>query len=58
MPELASTGADLASLLPWIIGAAVIVVAGGVLLILRGRRKPTAPAPEAPTSESTPGDQL
>lgn len=41
-PALAATGADLADVLPWAIGAAVIVLAGGVLLILRSRRKPAA----------------
>jgi len=50
-PALAATGADLASVLPWGIGAGVIVLAGGVLLILRSRRKPAvstsvAAAPE------------
>jgi len=43
-PALAATGADLASVLPWGIGAGVIVLAGGVLLILRSRRKPATTA--------------
>ena len=55
-PALAATGADLADVLPWAIGAAVIVLAGGVLLILRSRRKPaaitTAEQPTIPEIES------
>lgn len=52
-PALAATGADLASVLPWGIGAGVIVLAGGVLLILRSRRKPATAASvsEAPEIE-------
>ncbi len=38
-PALAATGADPASVLPWGIGAAVIVLAGGVLLTVRSRRE-------------------
>lgn len=49
-PALAATGADLADVLPWAIGAAVIVLAGGVLLILRSRRKPAAITTEQPVT--------
>ncbi|NYF10996.1 hypothetical protein HDC94_002152 [Leifsonia sp. AK011] len=49
-PALAATGADLAALLPWFIVGAVIVLAGGILLVVRSRRKPDVPptAPAAP----------
>ena len=49
-PSLAATGADLAALLPWFIVGAVVVLAGGVLLVIRSRRKPEVPpvAPAAP----------
>lgn len=53
-PALAATGADLADVLPWAIGAAVIVLAGGVLLILRSRRKPAA----AITTEQAPAPEI
>lgn len=37
-PALAATGADFAGALPWGVGAAAIVLAGGVLMIVRSRR--------------------
>ncbi len=50
-PALAATGADLADVLPWGIGAGVIVLVGGVLLILRSRRKPATTTTVASTPE-------
>lgn len=49
-PALAATGADLAALLPWFIVGAVVVLAGGVLLVIRSRRRPEVPpaSPAAP----------
>ena len=41
-PALAATGADLADVIPWGVGAAAIVLAGGVLMIVRSRRASAA----------------
>lgn len=43
-PALAATGADVADVLPWGVGAAAIVLAGGVLMIVRSRRGSAASA--------------